>query len=139
MRARLPLASPPTTMHHCTPHRTRAQQLLGKGTRDAMMAWLAGVMEGNAERAKMQVRVYVCVRPHTHTCWGRRRLQGCVCPRGLITPPPPYAQMDITKAASHGFFLNHNAVMLRLAGPFMDPGAPNFWARCVAASIGTII
>ncbi len=33
------------------------QTLLGKGTRDAMIDWLAGVMEGNKERAKMQVCV----------------------------------------------------------------------------------
>jgi len=65
--------------------------LLGKGTRDAMIDWLAGVMEGNKERAKMQV--------------------------------------DPLKAASHGFFINHNAVMLRLAGPFLDPTSPNFWKR----------
>ncbi|KAF5841726.1 ubiquitin conjugation factor E4 [Dunaliella salina] len=65
--------------------------LLGKNTRDAMMDWLAGVMEGNKERAKMQV--------------------------------------DPLKAASHGFFINHNAVMLRLAGPFLDPTSPNFWKR----------
>jgi hypothetical protein len=35
----------------------------------------------------------------------------------------------MAKAASHGFFLNHNAVMLKLAAPFMDPTAENFWKR----------
>lgn len=30
--------------------------LLGKGTRDAMLGWLANAIEGNGERAKMRVR-----------------------------------------------------------------------------------
>ncbi|GAX74152.1 hypothetical protein CEUSTIGMA_g1601.t1 [Chlamydomonas eustigma] len=37
--------------------------------------------------------------------------------------------MDPMKAASHGFFINLNAVLLRLCGPFMDPSNPNFWKR----------
>jgi hypothetical protein len=67
------------------------QALLGKGTRDLMVGWLAGVMEGNGERGKMQ--------------WSHER------------------------GASHSFFLNHNAVMLALAGPFLE--SPNFWKRYV--------
>lgn len=31
-----------------------AQALLGKGTRDAAVAWLAAVLEGNNERNKMR-------------------------------------------------------------------------------------
>ncbi|KAG1664460.1 hypothetical protein FOA52_006306 [Chlamydomonas sp. UWO 241] len=49
-------------------------------------------------------------------------------------------QMDPQKAASHGFFINFNAVLLKLCGPFMDPSSPNFWkfadARYVACSSG---
>jgi hypothetical protein len=35
-------------------HHAHAQALLGKGTRDQMVKWLAGVLEGNGERNKMQ-------------------------------------------------------------------------------------
>ncbi len=66
-----------------------SQALLGKSTRPHMVRWLAGVAEGNQERAKMQ--------------WSH------------------------DKGASHGFFLNHNAVMLALSGPFLE--SPNFWKR----------
>ncbi|WIA10509.1 hypothetical protein OEZ85_010698 [Tetradesmus obliquus] len=66
--------------------------LLGKATREAMLAWLGGVIEGNGERAKMQ--------------------------------------MDLRKAASHGFFINLDAVLLKLCGPFLDPGSGSvFWKR----------
>lgn len=33
--------------------------LLGKATREAMLAWLGGVIEGNGERAKMQMDLRV--------------------------------------------------------------------------------
>ncbi len=42
-------------------------------------------------------------------------------------------QWSHEKGASHGFFLNHNAVMLALSGPFID--SPNFWKRCVCVSV----
>lgn len=38
-------------------------------------------------------------------------------------------QANNTLAASHGFFINFNAVMLKLCGPFMDPSNPAFWKR----------
>ena len=52
-----------TYTHNAHTHFTCLQCLLGKGTRDAMLGWLAAVMEGNMERAKMQVCLclYVCV------------------------------------------------------------------------------
>jgi hypothetical protein len=36
-------------------------------------------------------------------------------------------QWNPERGASHSFFLNHNAVMLALAGPFLE--SPNFWKR----------
>lgn len=33
------------------------------------------------------------------------------------------------KAASHGFFANFNAVLLKLCGPFLDPSSGVFWKR----------
>lgn len=65
--------------------------LLGRGTREAMLGWLGGVLEGNGERAKMRSNLAV--------------------------------------AASHGFFLNLDAVMLKLCGPFLDPSSDVFWKR----------
>ena len=38
-------------------------------------------------------------------------------------------QANLAVAASHGFFLNLNAVMLKLCGPFMDPSSELFWKR----------
>jgi len=70
---------------------TIIKALLGKSTRDAMVGWLAAVLEGNGERAKMH--------------------------------------MDPDRAASHGFFVNLDAVLLKLCGPFMDPSNANFWKR----------
>jgi hypothetical protein len=52
--------------------------LLGKGTREAMLAWLGGAIEGNAERAKMQMDLrvswlccfcYICGYS-LHICYG---------------------------------------------------------------------
>jgi ubiquitin conjugation factor E4 B len=36
---------------------------------------------------------------------------------------------NLRVAASHGFFLNLNAVLLKLCGPFMDPSSNTFWQR----------
>lgn len=38
-------------------------------------------------------------------------------------------QPNYQAAASHGFFLNFSAVLLKLCGPFMDISNPNFWKR----------
>jgi hypothetical protein len=38
-------------------------------------------------------------------------------------------QANLAVAASHGFFLNLCAVMLKLCGPFMDPSSQLFWKR----------
>jgi hypothetical protein len=35
----------------------------------------------------------------------------------------------LQKAASHGFFVNLDAVLLKLCGPFLDPGSGVFWKR----------
>jgi hypothetical protein len=40
-------------------HAGVVRALLGKGSRAAMMAWLAGALDGNGERAKMQVNFNV--------------------------------------------------------------------------------
>jgi hypothetical protein len=35
----------------------------------------------------------------------------------------------LQRAASHGFFINLDAVLLKLCGPFLDPGSGVFWKR----------
>jgi hypothetical protein len=35
----------------------------------------------------------------------------------------------LQKAASHGFFVNLDAVLLKLCGPFLEPGSGVFWKR----------
>lgn len=35
----------------------------------------------------------------------------------------------LQKAASHGFFVNLDAVLLKLCGPFLDPSSGAFWKR----------
>lgn len=32
-------------------------------------------------------------------------------------------------AASHGFFVNHNALLLKLCGPFIDGNSQVFWNK----------
>lgn len=38
-------------------------------------------------------------------------------------------QPNYRAAASQGFFFNLSAVLLKLAGPFLDPTNANFWKR----------
>jgi hypothetical protein len=51
--------------------------LLGKSTREAMMAWLAGVIEHNMERAKMQMNPNV-VRGAVCLEWRCLQWRACV-------------------------------------------------------------
>eukprot|EP00798_Chlamydomonas_sp_ICE-L_P032299 gene32299-16867_t len=91
------------------------KQLLGKGTREAMLSWLSGVLEGNMERGKMHgIR-------EAMLSWLSGALEGNM-ERDKMHP-------KADKAASDGFFINFNAIMLKLCGPFMDPSNPNFWKR----------
>jgi hypothetical protein len=69
--------------------------------------------------AHTHTHTHAHTRAHTHTTHTHVRTHTHI-----------YAQMDPLRAASHGFFVNHNAVMLRLSGPFLDPTSPNFWKRC---------
>ena len=62
--------------------------------------------------------------------------------RGRGSSPCPFTWLCLLTASrlSHcphlyppplvGFFVNLNAVLLRLCGPFMDPSNANFWKRC---------
>jgi hypothetical protein len=52
------------TLHMASKHITgelaaTVKALLGKATRESMLAWLGGVIEGNGERAKMQMDLRV--------------------------------------------------------------------------------
>jgi hypothetical protein len=59
------------TLHMASKHITGelhgiVKSLLGKGTREDMVAWLANALNGNKERAKMQENLAVsgCKGPH---------------------------------------------------------------------------
>jgi hypothetical protein len=65
---------------------------------------------------------------------GAPGLQGaatCRLPAPARPAPPPttHPARPPTQAASHGFLVNLDAVLLKLCGPFMDPSNPHFWAR----------
>lgn len=50
------------------------------------------------------------------------------CPALLPDASPPLPP-PLSQAASHGFFISLNAVLLKLCGPFMDPSNATFWKR----------
>ncbi|KAK9804240.1 hypothetical protein WJX72_002942 [[Myrmecia] bisecta] len=65
--------------------------LRGQETREDMLAWLAGAVESNMERGKMQINPLIC--------------------------------------ASHGFFINLSAVLIRMCDPFVEPLAGKAWSK----------
>ena len=102
-----------------------------------MIGWLAASIDGNEERGKMisdlqkaashgqlglvgiSWRVWLCSVGIGYAQLGSFRYSGPDLSWILIPPPsfPP------------GFFVNLDAVMLRLCGPFLDPSNANFWKR----------
>jgi hypothetical protein len=82
-------------------HDALLRLLKAKETREGVLAWIALIVELNVVRGKCVVRSPL-----------RRR--------AVFTPGRMRA--DMSQVSSDGFFLNLCAVLLRLCGPFIEPG-----------------
>ena len=47
----------------------------------------------------------------------------------------PWWQGDPARSASHGFFINLNAVLLRLCDPFLEPMSGKAWGKLDARHV----